>query len=55
MTAYELRHHLRDRHQIRMLGADYGTLLTVHDQEHRIEGQDHDHGERDVFAGGAVA
>lgn len=40
MTAYELRRHLAAEHDIRMLGADYGTLLTVHDIEHRTA---HDH------------
>lgn len=42
MTAYELRHHLAAEHDVRMVGADYGTLLTVHDIEHRT-GQDHEH------------
>jgi hypothetical protein len=31
---------------VRMIGADYGTLLKVHDLEHRPGiGQDHDHPE----------
>lgn len=41
-TAYELRMHLQREHQVRMVGADYGTLITVHDIEHRAD-QDHDH------------
>lgn len=42
MTAFELRRHLAAEHDVRMVGADYGTLLMVHDVEHR-GGQDHDH------------
>jgi hypothetical protein len=42
MTAFELRRHLATEHEIRMVGADYGTLCTVHDIEHRT-GRDHDH------------
>lgn len=42
MTAYELRHHLARAHDVRILGADYGTLLAVHDVEHR-HGGDHTH------------
>lgn len=42
MTAYELRNHLRDRHNINLRGADYATLLAVHDEEHKT-GQNHDH------------
>lgn len=48
MTAYELRRHLAADHDIRMAGADYGTLLAVHDIEHRpgiVE--DHTHEETD--------
>ena len=45
MTAYRLRHHLTDQHNIRILAADYGTLITVHDLEHRAENQDHSHGD----------
>lgn len=45
MTAYELRCHLAAEHDVRMAGADYGTLLTVHDGEHQ-GGQDHEHEER---------
>ena len=41
-TAYELRIHLQRAHDVRMVGADYGTLLTVHDVEHRA-GTDHAH------------
>lgn len=44
-TAYELRNHLAADHVVRMLGADYGTLLKVHEIEHRA-GQDHTHEER---------
>jgi hypothetical protein len=44
MTAYELRRHLAAEHDVRMLGADYGTLVTVHAIEHRSgAGHDHDH------------
>lgn len=42
MTAFELRRHLAAEHAVRMVGADYGTLCTVHDDEHRT-GQGHDH------------
>jgi hypothetical protein len=42
MTAYELRRHLAADHGVRMVGADYGTLLTVHDIEHRAD-QEHEH------------
>jgi hypothetical protein len=42
MTAYELRQHLAAEHDVRIVGADYGTLLKVHDIEHRA-GQEHDH------------
>lgn len=45
MTAYELRRHLAADHDVRMVGADYGTLLAVHDIEHRAE-PDHVHEER---------
>jgi hypothetical protein len=46
VTAYELRRHLAGEHDVRMIGADYGTLLKVHDLEHRPGiGQDHDHPE----------
>jgi hypothetical protein len=46
MTAYEMRVHLRRAHQVNMIGADYGTLLKVHDLEHRPGiAQDHDHPE----------
>lgn len=44
MTAYELRRHLAAEHDVRMTGADYGTLLAVHDDEHR-RAQDHEHDE----------
>lgn len=43
-TAYELRQHLQRQHEIRLIGADYGTLITIHDIEHRAD-QDHDHGD----------
>lgn len=42
MTAYQLRIHLQRVHDVRIVGADYGTLITVHDIEHRA-GRDHDH------------
>lgn len=43
MTAYELRRHLAAEHDVRMSGADYGTLLTIHDIEHRAAaGHNHD-------------
>lgn len=42
MTAYELRNHLRDRHDLGMIGADYGALLGAHDSKHR-SGADHGH------------
>lgn len=45
MTAYELRRHLYRAHDVNMNGADYGTLLTVHDVEHRGGGADHSHDE----------
>lgn len=45
MTAYELRTHLRRAHGVNLLGLDYGTLLTVHDVEHRAGDQDHSHDE----------
>lgn len=45
VNAYELRRHLRHDHDINMVGADYGTLLTVHDAEHQGDGQDHAHDE----------
>lgn len=44
MTAYELRRHLQAEHGLKMVGADYGTLITVHQIEHRSD-QDHDHGD----------
>ena len=51
MTAYELRRHLAAEHDVRMVGADYGTLLTVHDIEHRPGvDQDHTHEERTADA-----
>lgn len=45
MTAYELRNHLIHWHGIRLLGADHGTLVTVHDIEHRTASSvpDHEH------------
>lgn len=43
MTAYELRLHLRRQHDVNMVGADYTTLLTVHDVEHRGGNADHRH------------
>lgn len=47
MTAYELRRHLATDHDVKMSGADYGTLLAVHDVEHRPGvDQDHDHEDR---------
>ena len=46
MTAYELRRHLAADHDVQMTGADYATLLTVHDIEHRgPDGQGHIHDE----------
>jgi hypothetical protein len=43
MTAYELRKHLAAEHGVRILGADWDTLLAVHDVEHRAAGVDHHH------------
>lgn len=43
MTAYELRLHLAGQHDVSLRGADYGTLLTVHDVEHRSGQAAHDH------------
>lgn len=45
MTAYELRRHLQAEHDVRMNGADYGALLTVHDGEHRDVNIAHSHDE----------
>lgn len=45
MTAYELRRHLAEQHDVRMIGADYATLLTIHDIEHRNM-QEHEHEDR---------
>lgn len=45
ITAYELRRHLAVEHDVRMLGADYGTLVAVHDIEHRTA-TDHTHEEK---------
>ena len=43
MTAFELRRHLAAEHDVRILGADYGTLIAVHDVEHRTDvGHVHD-------------
>jgi len=43
-TAYELRMHLQRAHGVRLAGLDYGSLLTIHDVEHRPGiGQDHEH------------
>ena len=48
MTAYEIRRHLAAAHDVNMVGADYGTLLRVHDLEHRPGvDQDHTHPEWD--------
>lgn len=46
MTAYELRQHLAAHHGIRLSGADYDTLLSVHDVEHRSGQADHEHPDR---------
>lgn len=42
MTVYELRRHLADTHDMHTSGADYGTLLALHDHEHQAR-TDHDH------------
>jgi hypothetical protein len=43
MTAYELRLHLAAQHGVRLSGADYDALLSVHDVEHRSGNADHEH------------
>ena len=46
MTAYELRRHLATEHDVRILGADYATLVTLHSVEHRPGlVRDHEHEE----------
>lgn len=45
MTAYELRLHLRREHGVNLVGLDYGTLLAIHDDDHRGDGgHEHDDG-----------
>lgn len=46
MTAYELRRHLATDHGVRIVGADYATLITVHNVEHRTPA-DHRHDDPD--------
>lgn len=44
LSAYELRRHLAAEHDVRIMGADYGTLVTLHSVEHRAGVQrDHEH------------
>lgn len=45
MTAWELRRHLAAGHDVHISGADYDTLLALHDDDHRLS-QDHDHEDR---------
>lgn len=46
MNGYQLRHHLARAHALRIMGADWGTLQTLHSIEHRPGVEvDHDHAE----------
>lgn len=42
MTAYELRHHLRDAHGLPTRGLDMGQLEVLHWDCH-LTGADHEH------------
>jgi len=47
MTAYELRHHLADAHDITLRGVAYQHMVTEHRHLHCSGTVDHDHDEED--------
>ena len=46
MTAYELRNHLRDEHDLKTSGRDYASLVYLHLAEHDCTDVGHDHEEQ---------